>query len=695
MGLSVPGNGREYHNLELVGENRSDFDQLGLIARLFERCNSSSTVSVWSVPEGGAFRPLSMCSVARVDEQLAELARLYPRETLYWCPNPLDPRAACWRGVHHQVAEHHQAALEGRRMWHERRNRHVLELATLTVDLDCYQVGLELEQAEEQLAGLVAREAIPAPAVLLCSGRGLYLVYALRSLDGQPPVVTERTIAAWGRAHAGLHRKLAPLGYDGKAKAISNLYKVPGTTCAKSGHQVRPRPGWEFAGKLRTCTLEALADWVSPLASSRITAPRAACRRRPRRKLAALQAPRPARPPARGPKDEPINPGTVARHQIALDELEQLFEHREGMKAGHRVLWLLNHFRFGCWLLGALHEPAPFYQARRATRRFAKKCKPVFPDCSVPDELERRVFSNEIGWNSLDGFDPRRFPRGDRLALGLGVTPEEARELGFRFLVPPPPGAPAPEPPPSPGELEQLEQERARRRQARLALDEDLRSTDAPLSELAARHGCSRQRVWARVQALEARGERLPRRRDGRQCQILLVPAGGAGSEDSSAAPLPSSALEVDDPGRPAGRGAVGASAGSLLPPFPPQRPPEGNAPASDEPPELRFLTPGFCSPTSVGSGSWSRSGLEVLAAGAQVDDQGRGFPDLVHFLARGSQVRAEASLTPGLSPSGLWPFGLRWPAEVLVGSQLDRPRARPPPPAPGARAPPVILLVT
>lgn len=118
-----------------------------------------------------------------------------------------------------------------------RRAVNLRDVGLLFTDLDTYRTpGLVGKTPEEQTALLLlycGQEGIPAPSIVLYSGRGLQVKWLLS--EALEPV----SLYEWNAAQLALVKILEPFSADTNSKDVSRVLRVDRTTNTKSGERCR------------------------------------------------------------------------------------------------------------------------------------------------------------------------------------------------------------------------------------------------------------------------------------------------------------------------------------------------------------------------------------------------------------------------------------------------------------------------
>lgn len=234
-----------------------------------------------------------------------------------------------------------------------RPNRRVVNLARiglLFADLDTYRQPWAAGRTPEQLAAAVlfhcAQDGIPAPSLLVYSGRGIQAKWLL---DGTIP---RQALPRWNACQRYLVDRLAGMGADPQAKDASRVLRLVNTVNTKNGNVCRVvhvEAGQD--GEPIRYSFEYLAEMLLPVARWTIEQQRRD--RAERRQLKLL------------PGGKADNLRGFSGRQLAWDRLEdlrKLAELRGGVREGERMqhlFWRLNFLL----LSGATHSGAMYHEA--------------------------------------------------------------------------------------------------------------------------------------------------------------------------------------------------------------------------------------------------------------------------------------------------------------------------------------------
>ena len=266
-----------------------------------------------------------------------------------------------------------------------RRVVYLLRLNLCFVDLDTYKTpwnGTPPESLSQRVWGYCLDEGIPAPSLILYSGRGLQVKWLLeRPL---PRAVLPR----WNAVQKQLVASLALFGADPGARDASRLLRLVDTVNTRSGERVRVLWVNDREGEVKHYNFEFLAETILPLSRETVREERKAKEER-RARLIVI------------PGGKTGNLRSFSGRQLAWDRLEDLRTlarlrgwMERGIPHGYRskyVHWCLNFLL----LSGAVHSSQLFQEAQALVREvcpdFSKEIR------SILSTLYRKAQAYEAG----------------------------------------------------------------------------------------------------------------------------------------------------------------------------------------------------------------------------------------------------------------------------------------------------------
>ena len=190
------------------------------------------------------------------------------------------------------------------------------------VDLDAYNVGLDVHGAMAAVMRLVDDGALPPPSLFTMS-RGLWVVWRLhdRERPGEPiRSYPESVVSRWSKLQKAFHAVCAGIGSDASVCHAATVTRIPGSVNTKSGRRVAYMLPADIHGQPFSYTLDELESFMRP-------------HLKPVVDVVALPAPKaPANPQLskRGRK------GWRSRWHHMNSRLSKLRDMRGGWKVGHR-----------------------------------------------------------------------------------------------------------------------------------------------------------------------------------------------------------------------------------------------------------------------------------------------------------------------------------------------------------------------
>lgn len=304
-----------------------------------------------------------------------------------------------------------------------RPNRRVVNLARLGLlftDLDTYRIPALAGRTADQLAASVlyfcGEEGLPAPSLLIYSGRGIQAKWLL---DGTIP---RQALPRWNACQRYLVDRLAHVGADPMAKDASRVLRTIETVNSKSGEVCRMlHVTSDTYGLPVRYNFEYLAEALLPAARWAIEQQRQEQSQwRATKKLFLLVA---------GGKADNLR-GFSGR-QLAWDRLEdlrKLAELRGGVVEGERMqhlFWRLNFLL----LSGATNSKQMYHEATALARELdpqwnsrSKELMTLFSKAKAYESGEKVTFGGKE-------YPPLYTPRNDTLINLFRITPEEQQQL--------------------------------------------------------------------------------------------------------------------------------------------------------------------------------------------------------------------------------------------------------------------------
>ncbi|WP_278938896.1 replication protein [Pseudomonas helleri] len=305
-----------------------------------------------------------------------------------------------------------------------RPNRRVVNLARLGLlftDLDTYRIPALAGRSPDQLATSVlyfcTEEGLPAPSVLIYSGRGIQAKWLL---DGTIP---RQALPRWNACQRYLVDRLAHVGADPMAKDASRVLRTIETVNSKSGEVCRVvHVTNDTDGQPVRYNFEYLAEALLPAARWTIEQQRQEHSERVKRK------PKPFHLVPGGKAD---NLRGFSGRQLAWDRLEdlrKLAELRGGVNEGSRMqhlFWRLNFLL----LSGATNSKQMYHEASALARELdpqwnsrSKELMTLFCKAKAFEAGEKVSFGGK-------DYPPLYTPKNGTLINLFRITVDEQRQL--------------------------------------------------------------------------------------------------------------------------------------------------------------------------------------------------------------------------------------------------------------------------
>ncbi|WP_448649093.1 replication protein [Pseudomonas corrugata] len=301
-----------------------------------------------------------------------------------------------------------------------RRVVNLLRLGLLFADLDTYRVPALASRKPDELAAsvlfLCADAGLPAPSILIYSGRGIQAKWLLEG------TIPRQALPRWNACQRYLVDRLAYVGADPMAKDASRVLRTVETVNSKSGEVCRVvhvQSGND--GQPIRYNFEYLAEALLPAARWTIEQQRQEQAERRTTKNAFLLV-------SGGKVD---NLRGFSGRQLAWDRLEdlrKLAELRGGVGEGSRMqhlFWRLNFLL----LSGATNSKQMYHEASALARELdpqwnsrSKELMTLFSKAKAFESGERVSFAGK-------DYPPLYTPKNDTLINLFGISTDEQRQL--------------------------------------------------------------------------------------------------------------------------------------------------------------------------------------------------------------------------------------------------------------------------
>lgn len=134
-----------------------------------------------------------------------------------------------------------------------RRLEYLKELKAQFIDLDIYKTGFTKKQIIMHLEADYFNKRIPRPNLIIDSGRGLYLIWVLKS-------VPSKALPLWKAVEEYLYGVLKQFGADRQALDATRILRVPGSINSKSKTVVSIIDEYDYIYDLREIQKEFLPE---------------------------------------------------------------------------------------------------------------------------------------------------------------------------------------------------------------------------------------------------------------------------------------------------------------------------------------------------------------------------------------------------------------------------------------------------
>lgn len=139
-----------------------------------------------------------------------------------------------------------------------RQTKALMQIRNIGVDVDCYKLGMTIEQALEEVKTFIFTNKLPEPNLILFSGRGIQLIYSISGGASPKMAFLSQYITA---QYIGL---LQHIGADSSATDVTRVFRLPYSINSKNNQQVQVEI-W----RTLEYSLEELYRYCTPLEARR------------------------------------------------------------------------------------------------------------------------------------------------------------------------------------------------------------------------------------------------------------------------------------------------------------------------------------------------------------------------------------------------------------------------------------------
>lgn len=116
---------------------------------------------------------------------------------------------------------------------YQRRTDACVRLNALFTDLDCYKIGIDVNEARYQIDEMIANEEILPPNIIIYSGRGLQLIWLMEFM------AYKNYLKLWLRMQDEIYKRFRHLNSDRQAKSVTQIFRLAGSISSRTGGIVR------------------------------------------------------------------------------------------------------------------------------------------------------------------------------------------------------------------------------------------------------------------------------------------------------------------------------------------------------------------------------------------------------------------------------------------------------------------------
>ena len=114
-----------------------------------------------------------------------------------------------------------------------RKTNDLVGFNALYTDLDFYKLGISKRQARAEIQRMIDCNEIPAPSLLIDSGRGYQLIWLVNFMKA-----TEGYTRLWTRMQGAIYDRFKHLNADNAARSIPQIYRLVGSRSSRTGSMI-------------------------------------------------------------------------------------------------------------------------------------------------------------------------------------------------------------------------------------------------------------------------------------------------------------------------------------------------------------------------------------------------------------------------------------------------------------------------
>lgn len=111
---------------------------------------------------------------------------------------------------------------------YQRRSDACVRLNALFTDLDCYKIGIDVNEARYQIDEMIANEEILPPNIIIYSGRGLQLIWLMEFM------AYKNYLKLWLRMQDEIYKRFRHLNSDSQAKSVTQIFRLAGSISSRT-----------------------------------------------------------------------------------------------------------------------------------------------------------------------------------------------------------------------------------------------------------------------------------------------------------------------------------------------------------------------------------------------------------------------------------------------------------------------------